>query len=170
MKLTRYRAQTVALGVVAVLCLSACQKTATRSAPPPGLSSTQVAALHDAGFHETSGGWEIAGNEKILFGHNISTLDPGGREIVTRIGHALLAVDIRQVQVFGYTDNTGRSEYNRKLSKLRADAVAAVLADIGMRHSDIDARGMGAEDPVASNTTAEGRAENRRVAIVVSSP
>ena len=170
MRQIRYCAQTAALGAVAILCLSACQKTETRPAPPSGFSSAQVAALHDAGFHETSDGWAIAGNEKILFGHNISVLDPGGREIVSRIGRTLLAVDIRQVQVFGYTDNTGKSEYNRKLSKRRADAVAAVLAEVGMRSRDIEAKGMGADDPVASNATAEGRAENRRVAIVVSSP
>ena len=55
-------------------------------------------------------------------------------------------------------------------SGIAAVAVAAVLAAIGMRSQDIDAEGMGDKDPVASNATAEGRAQNRRVAIVVSSP
>lgn len=169
MKLIRYCAQSATLGVVAILCLNACQQTAPKPAPP-GLTTQQVAALHDAGFHQTPDGWEIAGNDTILFGHNIGKLDPGGREIVSRIGRALLAVDIHQVQVLGFTDDTGRPEYNRKLSKRRADAVAAVLAEIGMPNRGIDAKGMGEKDPVASNTSAEGRAQNRRVAIVVSSP
>lgn len=168
MKQVRYRTQIAATSILAILCLSACQKTATK--PAPGFTSAQAAALHDAGFHETPDGWEIAGNERILFGHNVGELDPGGREIVTRIGRALLAVDIRQVQVLGFTDNTGSSDYNRKLSKRRAAAVAAVLTEIGMRDHDIDVKGMGDKDPVASNETAEGRAQNRRVAIVVSSP
>lgn len=60
--------------------------------------------------------------------------------------------------------------YPGALDKRRAEAVAAVLAGIGMRSQGIDAKGMGDKDPVASNTTAEGRAQNRRVAIVVSSP
>jgi OOP family OmpA-OmpF porin len=169
MKLIRYCAQSVTMGIVAILFLGACQQTPPKPTPP-GLTAKQVAALHDAGFHQTSDGWEIAGNEKILFGHNVGELDSGGREIVSRIGRALLAVDIRQVQVLGFTDNTGTPEYNRKLSKRRAEAVAAVLAGIGMRSQDIDAEGMGDKDPVASNATAEGRAQNRRVAIVVSSP
>lgn len=169
MKLIRYWALSATLGIIAVLCLSACQQSAPK-AVPPGLTTEQVAALHDAGFHQTSDGWEIAGNDTILFGRNIGKLDPGGREIVSRIGRTLLAVDIRQVQVLGFTDNTGTPEYNRKLSKRRADAVAAVLAEIGMPGRGIDAKGMGEKDPVASNTTAEGRAQNRRVAIVVSSP
>lgn len=168
MKHVRYRAQIVATCILAILGLSACQKTATR--PTPGFTATQATALRDAGFHETPDGWEIAGNEKILFGHNVGELDPGGREIVTKIGRALLAVDIHQVQVLGFTDNTGSPEYNRKLSKRRAAAVAGVLTGIGMHDHDIDVKGMGDKDPVASNETAEGRAQNRRVAIVVSSP
>lgn len=69
----------------------------------------------------------------------------------------------------GHTDSTGSSGYNQELSKSRADAVMKVLIDEFSIDSDrIKTTGMGQSQPVASNDTAEGRAENRRVEAIVS--
>ncbi|MBD3764272.1 MAG: OmpA family protein [Rhodobacterales bacterium] len=71
------------------------------------------------------------------------------------------------VQVVGHTDNTGSAEYNLDLSQRRADAVAAELRAGGVSSGRIVAYGRGESQPVASNLTEEGRAQNRRVEIVI---
>lgn len=68
-------------------------------------------------------------------------------------------------EVSGYTDNMGNAQANVRLSQARADAVKAYLVGKGVAASRIDTRGFGAQDPVADNRTAEGRAQNRRVEI-----
>ena len=71
------------------------------------------------------------------------------------------------VDVLGHTDNTGTAAYNQNLSSRRASAVAAVLMDAGVAPSCVRAFGRGEDEPVASNLTAEGRHQNRRVEIVI---
>lgn len=66
-------------------------------------------------------------------------------------------------EVAGYTDNTGKPAYNVKLSQRRAEAVMKYLVDHGIDASRLTAKGYGAADPVASNATKQGRAQNRRV-------
>lgn len=71
------------------------------------------------------------------------------------------------IQVIGHTDNTGAASYNQNLSERRAAAVAAVLRNAGVPGSRIRAIGLGEDHPVASNLTSEGRAQNRRVEIII---
>ena len=68
----------------------------------------------------------------------------------------------------GYTDSTGSNDYNQKLSVRRADAVRTALIDMGISSDRISTRGYGEEFPVASNKTAAGRQQNRRVEIILS--
>ena len=68
-----------------------------------------------------------------------------------------------KVTIEGYTDNTGRPVLNRRLSLARADAVREALVKMGADAARLDAKGFGSANPVASNATAEGRAQNRRV-------
>jgi len=72
-----------------------------------------------------------------------------------------------QIEVQGYTDSVGSVAYNLNLSQRRADAVKAYLVGDGISASVLTARGYGKADPIASNSTAEGRAQNRRVAFAV---
>ncbi len=71
------------------------------------------------------------------------------------------------VQVIGHTDNTGDAGYNQGLSQRRANSVASVLINAGVTPGRIQAFGRGEDQPVASNLTPEGRAQNRRVEIVI---
>jgi len=71
------------------------------------------------------------------------------------------------IQIVGHTDNVGEAGYNQDLSLRRAEAVSDVLLDSGIPVSRIDAIGRGEDQPVASNLTPEGRAQNRRVEIVI---
>lgn len=71
------------------------------------------------------------------------------------------------VQVIGHTDNTGAASYNQNLSERRAGAVASVLRNAGVPANRIRAIGLGEDQPVASNLTDSGRAQNRRVEIII---
>jgi outer membrane protein OmpA-like peptidoglycan-associated protein len=150
--------------LVGLSSLAGCQ-----SAPlQHGLSEKQIAALKDAGFKHTDEGWEFGLNDRVLFDTDRFAIKPQAQEVVTRVAHTLTGVGISQVRVYGYTDSTGADAYNEHLSQQRADAVADALAAAGMQRNGIEAIGAGERDPVADNSTAEGRAQNRRVAIVIS--
>nr|WP_241198449.1 OmpA family protein [Pseudomonas granadensis] len=149
--------------LLAVLALSGCQ-----TAPPKGLSPAQVAVLKQQGFELTDEGWEFGLSGKVLFGSDVESLNPQSTEIVERIGKALLGVGIERVRVDGHTDASGKETYNQQLSLRRAKSVANVLGTVGMKQENIQLQGLGSSEPVASNDTATGRTENRRVAIVVS--
>ncbi|WP_215731463.1 MULTISPECIES: OmpA family protein [unclassified Pseudomonas] len=149
--------------LMAVLALSGCQTT-----PQKGLSPAQVAVLKQQGFELTDDGWEFGLSGKVLFGSDVESLNTQSTEIVSRIGKALLGVGIERVRVDGHTDASGKETYNQQLSLRRAKSVANVLGTVGMKQENIQLRGLGSSEPVASNDTAAGRTENRRVSIVVS--
>ena len=71
------------------------------------------------------------------------------------------------VSVDGYTDAIGSEQYNQRLSERRANSVKSYLETLGVAGSRLTARGFGKSNPVASNDTAEGRAQNRRVELIV---
>lgn len=71
------------------------------------------------------------------------------------------------IRVIGHTDNTGTAAYNQDLSERRAAAVASILRQGGVSSRRIRTIGMGEEQPIASNATAAGRQQNRRVEIVI---
>lgn len=151
----------LALVFITLLTLAGCQSK------PRGLTAEQIALLQAQGFKLTDNGWEFGFSDKVLFGNNVGKLSPQSTEIVEKMGKALKSVDIVQFRLDGHTDNYGEDSYNDQLSLRRANAVADVLAGIGIPRANIETRGMGKRQPVASNATSSGRAENRRVAIVV---
>lgn len=148
--------------LVALSPLGGCQ-----TQPPKGLTPAQVAVLKQQGFELTDDGWAFGLSGKVLFGSDIETLNPPSTVIVQRIGKALLGVGIERVRVDGHTDASGKETYNQQLSLRRAKSVATVLTGVGMKDENIQLRGLGSSQPVASNDTAAGRTENRRVSIVV---
>ena len=74
---------------------------------------------------------------------------------------------VEAIQITGFTDNTGAADYNQKLSEARASTVKDFLVKNGIDPSKITILGKGAADPVADNSTKEGRAKNRRVEVMV---
>jgi OOP family OmpA-OmpF porin len=72
-----------------------------------------------------------------------------------------------QIQVEGHTDSQGNDAYNKGLSQRRAEAVVAYLIGKGIDKARLEAEGFGEENPVAGNTTRNGRAQNRRVAFTI---
>ena len=148
--------------LVALLALTGCQ-----TPPPKGLTPAQIAVLKQQGFELTDEGWAFGLSGKVLFGSDVESLNAPSTEIVQRIGKALLGVGIERVRVDGHTDASGKETYNQQLSLRRAKSVAHVLAGVGMKEENVQLRGLGSSEPVASNATAAGRTENRRVSIVV---
>jgi outer membrane protein OmpA-like peptidoglycan-associated protein len=149
--------------MIAVLALSGCQ-----TAPQKGLTPAQIAVLKQQGFELTDEGWAFGLSGKVLFGSDVETLNSQSTQIVERIGKALLSVGIERVRVDGHTDASGKESYNQQLSLRRAQSVRKVLTSVGMKDENIQLQGLGSSEPVATNDTAAGRTENRRVAIVVS--
>ncbi|MCP8351253.1 OmpA family protein [Pseudomonas sp. SD17-1] len=162
--LTRYLRLHLAFLALALFALGGCQ-----TPPPKGLTPEQIAVLKQEGFTPTDEGWTFGLSGKVLFGSDLDALNTQSREIVERIGKALLSVHIERVRVDGHTDSSGKASYNEQLSARRAASVARVLVGVGMRPENVETRGLGSREPVASNDTAAGRTENRRVAIVVAS-
>lgn len=89
------------------------------------------------------------------------------RRPLNRVAATLEAYPESRVEVIGHADSTGAAEYNQALSERRAAAVAEGLAARGVARGRLSSRGLGETAPVASNATAEGRAANRRVEILI---
>ncbi|WP_050057553.1 OmpA family protein [Silvibacterium bohemicum] len=126
---------------------------------------TQLSAVLET--RETARGL-IVNMSDVLFDFNKYTLKTDAREKLAKVSGILLSYPGLNLQVEGYTDNVGTDEYNQKLSEERADAVRDYLQSQGVSQSNISAAGYGKSDPVADNSSASGRAENRRVQLVVS--
>jgi len=110
----------------------------------------------------------IVNMSDVLFDFNKYTLKPDAREKLAKVSGILLAYPDLKMQVEGYTDNIGSDDYNQKLSEQRADGVRDYLVTQGVGQTNITAAGYGKNDPVADNSSNDGRAQNRRVELVVS--
>jgi outer membrane protein OmpA-like peptidoglycan-associated protein len=143
------------------LLLAGCQTV------PKGLTPAQIAVLKQEGFQQTDEGWELGLSDKVLFDFDASVVKPEAQSNLDRLSRNLLRVGLDRIRLDGHTDNVGAADYNQQLSLRRAQAVADVVTDAGMPAVNVQVRGLGATRPVADNGTATGRAENRRVAIVI---
>jgi outer membrane protein OmpA-like peptidoglycan-associated protein len=104
----------------------------------------------------------------VLFDTAKYTLKPGAREKMAKVSGILLAYPGLRIQVEGHTDSVGGEEYNMRLSEQRAGSVRDYLVAQGVPAAMVSAVGFGKGQPVASNDTAAGRQQNRRVELVVS--
>jgi outer membrane protein OmpA-like peptidoglycan-associated protein len=105
--------------------------------------------------------------QDILFDVDSASVRAGLRDDLMTVASSLRDYPDSTVQVVGHTDNTGDAGYNQQLSERRANAVADVLMDGGVAFSRIQTFGRGENQPVADNLTDAGRAQNRRVEIVI---
>lgn len=109
----------------------------------------------------------IVNMSDVLFDVNRSTLKPGAKLRLAKVAGIILAYPDLKLEIDGFTDSTGSSDYNQTLSEKRAQAVDDFLVQQGVQSSNISSRGYGQANPVASNATATGRQQNRRVELVV---
>ena len=133
--------------------------------PELGIENKLVTFIEDKSKPVDKTTWFNFG--RLLFDMGKATLKPNAKEEVKNIAEILKAFPEVNIKIGGYTDNTGGADINKKLSQERADAVMGELVQLGIDKSRLEAEGYGPEHPVASNDTAEGRAENRRIAVRV---
>jgi outer membrane protein OmpA-like peptidoglycan-associated protein len=117
----------------------------------------------------TNTGSELIVNlpQDILFATDSATLRGDLTQDLQAVARSLLNYPNTTVQVVGHTDNTGSAAYNQNLSQRRAQSVASVLQANGVPGGRIIAIGRGEDQPIASNLSEAGRAQNRRVEIVI---
>ena len=103
----------------------------------------------------------------ILFDVGQATIKPSAQNNIRQIASVLKQYPSHHISVEGYTDATGGDAYNLKLSEARAGAVRTALIGGGIDSTIISSHGFGKDNPVASNTTPDGRAANRRVEVII---
>jgi outer membrane protein OmpA-like peptidoglycan-associated protein len=104
---------------------------------------------------------------QVLFEFGKYELMPQSKKILQNVVELLKAYPKNKILVEGHTDSVGSDEYNLKLSKLRAEEVKKFLVENGIEEERIEAKGYGKSKPIASNKTEQGRAQNRRVEILI---
>ncbi|ABV94758.1 OmpA/MotB domain protein [Dinoroseobacter shibae DFL 12 = DSM 16493] len=105
--------------------------------------------------------------QDILFAVDSAVVQSTLQSDLAALSRNLLDYPDTTVQVVGHTDNTGSAGYNQELSQRRASAVAAILLQNGVPSSRVVAFGRGEDQPIASNLDEAGRAQNRRVEIII---
>jgi outer membrane protein OmpA-like peptidoglycan-associated protein len=160
------RASRFLLLIVFVLALVACA-----AAPPPKLAPSEGArqreGLRALGFQESEGNWHLILPEPLWFDFGSAEVKPESARAATDTAHELLQLGIRGVRLEGHSDNVGPASVNLDLSQRRADAVGKLFVIAGFAERAVVRHGRGASLPIADNTSAAGRARNRRVELVV---
>lgn len=128
------------------------------------------AQLVNTGVSVTRVGQQIILNmpSNITFAVDSAQVQPRFNETLISVGLVLKKFNKTVIDVYGYTDSTGSDSYNLELSQRRSVAVATVLASQGVDQRRFFIEGRGEADPIASNATESGRAQNRRVEIQLS--
>ncbi|MCK7593244.1 OmpA family protein [Pseudomarimonas salicorniae] len=125
------------------------------------------AQLAEMKAEKTAEGWNLTLGD-VLFEVDKAVLKPGAERQLSALAEVLRDNPAATVAIEGHTDSTGNAGYNQSLSERRAQAVASYLASEGIERTRIESRGLGASYPVASNATPEGRSQNRRVDVLIS--
>jgi outer membrane protein OmpA-like peptidoglycan-associated protein len=130
-------------------------------------AEAQAELVKLAAVKEEARGLVITLSGSVLFASNKSELLPAAQDRLKQVADALMATKERKITIEGHTDSRGTSSHNQELSQQRADAVRSFIISRGYPGTLIVAQGIGKDRPVADNASAEGRANNRRVEIIV---
>ena len=112
-------------------------------------------------------GIKITFSSGILFDVDKSDLKDPYKGELSQLANILNKYEDTNILLAGHTDSTGSDEYNLELSRRRAESVANYLASQNVKRDRFSTEGYGKVDPIASNDTAEGRAQNRRVEVAI---
>ena len=124
-------------------------------------------AMHDYGFRQTPRGAMLSLSEDVLFATDSATLRPGAVDKLRALAGYLRANAGVRVAIDGYTDSRGTDAHNQALSDRRADAVRSAFDQLGVTRARFSVDGHGEADPVATNATAAGMRQNRRVEVTL---
>ena len=133
----------------------------------------ELAALEGANVEVVTDANDLAAirvtfDSGILFPLNGTTLNSESKKALAEFAEKMADMPETDITVYGHTDNTGSAEVNERISKQRADAVAQYLQSCSISKDRLTSEGKSFTMPVADNSTAEGRAQNRRVEVYIS--
>jgi outer membrane protein OmpA-like peptidoglycan-associated protein len=123
--------------------------------------------MKNARVERVGEGIKVTFDAGILFDTNKADLRAASQSEIQRMAEVLKKYPDTNILVEGHTDNTGSDAINQPLSERRAQAVANYTMQQGVESARITTKGLGSTDPIADNTTAEGRQANRRVEIAI---
>ena len=129
----------------------------------------EIKKIKDAKVEKVNNGegLKVTFEAGILFPTGSSTLSSDAQGSLTKFAKTLIDNPETNIAVSGHTDSTGTDAINNPLSERRAESVVNFLASKGVAKNRMTSVGNGSNQPVASNSTVEGRAQNRRVEIVI---
>lgn len=175
-----------ALPLIGVLGLVGCASSSSvaeqQNAPMARPSTTQLLDVQEQRLRQktqsvsgisvmrTADTLQMSMPGSITFANDKATLSSTIRPVLTDVANILKEFPDTAIVVDGYTDSNGRAAYNMRLSELRAQSVANALVQGGVDIRRLSTKGHGASDFVASNKTAKGRAQNRRVTLTLVPP
>ena len=151
--------------LVVAACLAGLIAGCQTAAPDP--RAERLETLRSLGFAETEDGWTLNLAVPILFDLDSYELKPETKGAIAETAKELRKIGVERIRIEGHTDNLGSRGHNMELSRRRAEVVAQEFIAYGFADAAIQRKAWSFEHPVAPNETAEGRALNRRVAIVV---
>jgi outer membrane protein OmpA-like peptidoglycan-associated protein len=137
----------------------------TLRAPEVGIEQRLVVFIEDSSQGVSEDTWFDF--DRLLFETGSGMLKPESREQLRNVAEILKAYPETKVKIGGYTDNTGDPDTNLRLSNERATTVVTELVALGISPDRLSSEGYGEQHPVADNSTEEGRAKNRRIALRV---
>jgi len=123
--------------------------------------------IEGASVERVGEGIKITFSSGILFDVNKANLKDFSRSELTKLAQILNKYDDTNILLAGHTDSTGSDEYNLGLSRRRAQSVADFLSNHNVNSERFSVYGYGKSDPIASNDTVDGRAQNRRVEVAI---
>lgn len=144
-------------------CATPASKTADTGVDPNYDASKQKAIK----LTQTARGTGITVDARVLFDTGKAEVKIDGQVAIDRIASLLKDKTTANVIIEGHTDSTGSPQLNQRLSEQRADSVRAGLVSRGVPLARLQTKGLGLSQPVAENATEDGRAQNRRVEIVM---
>ena len=125
-------------------------------------------ALPGAEVERVNEGIKVTMKENMVnFAFNSSEVSSSAKTNLDKLAKVLVNNPDTNINIYGHTDNKGTDAYNMTLSEKRANSVVNYLASHGVKRNRMFAKGMGESDPVATNETEAGRAENRRVEFAI---
>ena len=127
----------------------------------------ELEELEGAEVERVGEGIKITFDSGILFGFDSADLSPAARDNVRQLAETLKKYEDTNILIEGHTDSKGSDAYNKDLSEKRASSVADMLASLGVKDARITEVGYGENQPVADNSTDEGRRLNRRVEVAI---
>jgi len=137
----------------------------TLAVPAGGVETRFVAFITDSTRHPSDS--SFFDFDRLMFATNSPSLLPQSEEQLAAVAKILAAYPNVKVKIAGYTDNVGNPAVNQRLSAQRAENVKAALIKDGASASQLTSEGYGEKHPEADNSTDAGKAQNRRVAIIV---